>query len=209
MTSVFWDVDTQVDFMRADGSLYVDGAETIVSNLAALTDFAHANGIRIIGSSDNHDPNDDELSETPDFTDTFPPHCLRGTYGQSRIPETSLRDVLVVEPEHAVPDVLRLVESHAGDILFHKHYFDVFTNPNVSPVVEALGVDEIVLYGVALDVCNRYAVEGLLARHPDVAVTVVTDAVRAINEDGREALFDDWSRRGVLFTVTGDVAGVG
>ena len=44
MTSVFWDVDTQVDFMRADGSLYVDGAETIVSNLAALTDFAHANG---------------------------------------------------------------------------------------------------------------------------------------------------------------------
>ena len=209
MTSVFWDVDTQVDFMRTDGSLYVDGAETIVSNLAALTDFAHANGIRIIGSSDNHDPTDDELSETPDFTDTFPPHCLRGTDGQSRIPETTLRDVLIVEPEHATPDVLRRVESHAGDILFHKHYFDVFTNPNVSPVVEALGVDEIVLYGVALDVCNRYAVEGLRARHPDVAVTVVTDAVRAINEGGRDALFDDWERRGVLFTATADVVGVG
>lgn len=209
MTRVFWDVDTQVDFMRHDGRLYVDGAETIVANLAALTDFAHGNGIRIIGSSDNHDPTDDELSETPDFTDTFPPHCLRGTHGQSRIPETTLRDVLVVEPEHAVPDVLRLVDNHPGDILFHKRYFDVFTNPNVSPVVEALGVDEIVLYGVALDVCNRYAVEGLRVRHPGVAVTVVTDAVRAINEDGREALFDDWNRRGVLFTVTGDVAGVG
>ena len=208
MTSVFWDVDTQVDFMRPDGSLYVDGAETIVSHLAALTDFAHANGIRIIGSSDNHDPTDDELSETPDFTDTFPPHCLRGTYGQSRIPETALRDVLIVEPEHAIPDVLRCVESHAGDILFHKHYFDVFTNPNVSPVVEALGVDEIVLYGVALDVCNRYAVEGLRARHPDVGVTVVTDAVRAINEDGREALFDDWERRGVLFAATAGVVGL-
>ena len=205
MTRVFWDVDTQVDFMRPDGRLYVDGAETIVANLAALTDFAHGNGIRIIGSSDNHDPTDDELSETPDFADTFPPHCLRGTYGQSRIPETTLRDVLVVEPEHAAPDVVRLVENHAGDILFHKHYFDVFTNPNVSPVVEGLCVDEVVLYGVALDVCNRYAVEGLLSRHSGVSLTVVTDAVRAINEDGRDALLGDWKRRGVALACTKEV----
>ena len=94
MTEVFWDVDTQVDFMRPDGKLYVDGAERIVANLAALTDFAHGRGIRIVGSSDNHDPGDDELSETPDFVDTFPPHCLRGTEGQARIPETLLRSVL-------------------------------------------------------------------------------------------------------------------
>ena len=205
MTSVFWDVDTQVDFMRPDGRLYVDGAETIVANLAALTDFAHGDGIRIVGSSDNHDPGDDELSGTPDFSDTFPPHCLRGTHGQLRIPETTLRDVLVVEPEHAVPEVLRRVEDHAGDILFHKHYFDVFTNPNVSPVVEGLGLDEVVLYGVALDVCNRYAVEGLLSRHPGVAITVVTDAVRAINEDGRDALLADWQRRGVALACTKEV----
>ena len=205
MTSVFWDVDTQVDFMRPDGRLYVDGAETIVANLAALTDFAHGDGIRIVGSSDNHDPGDDELSGTPDFSVTFPPHCLRGTHGQLRIPETTLRDVLVVEPEHAVPEVLRRVEDHAGDILFHKHYFDVFTNPNVSPVVEGLGLDEVVLYGVALDVCNRYAVEGLLSRHPGVAITVVTDAVRAINEDGRDALLADWQRRGVALACTKEV----
>ena len=205
MTSVFWDVDTQVDFMRPDGRLYVDGAETIVANLAALTDFAHGNGIRIVGSSDNHDPTDDELSGIPDFVDTFPPHCLRGTEGQARIPETVLRDVLVVEPEDTPADVVRLIENHAGDILFHKHYFDVFTNPNVSPVVEGLGVDEVVLYGVALDVCNRYAVEGLLSRHPGVALTVVTDAVRAIKEDGRNALLGDWQRRGVALARTKEV----
>lgn len=205
MTRVFWDVDTQVDFMRPDGKLYVGGADTIVANLAALTDFAHLNGIRIIGSSDNHDPADDELSETPDFADTFPPHCLRGTGGQLRIPETTLRDALVVEPEDTVPHVLRCLENHAGDVQFHKHYFDVFTNPNVSPVVEALGIDDVVLYGVALDVCNRYAVEGLRRHHPDVAVTVVTDAVRAINEDAREALLDDWRRRGVMVAATADV----
>ncbi len=205
MTRVLWDVDTQVDFMHPDGKLYIGGAEAIVANLAALTEFAHGNGIRIIGSSDNHDPSDEELSETPDFADTFPAHCLRGTPGQSRIPETTLRDALVVEPEDAVPDVLRRIVDHAGDILFHKHYFDVFTNPNVGPVVDALGIDAVVLYGVALDVCNRYAVEGLLARHPDVEVTVVADAVRAINEAGRDALLGDWQCRGVKLAATTDV----
>lgn len=207
MTRVFWDVDTQVDFMRPDGKLYVGGAEIIADNLAALTDFAHRVGIRIMASSDNHDPTDDELSESPDFTDTFPPHCLRGTEGQGRIPQTTLRDVLVVDPEDAVTDVVRRVAGHDGDILFHKRYFDVFTNPSVGPVVEALAIDEVVLYGVALDVCNRYAVEGLLSRYPDVAITVVTDAVRAINEDGRDALLADWQRRGVALASTDEVVG--
>ncbi|MDE0444463.1 MAG: cysteine hydrolase [Gammaproteobacteria bacterium] len=205
MTRVFWDVDTQVDFMRPDGKLYVDGAETIVANLRALTDFAHGNGIRIVGSSDNHDPGDDELSATPDFVDTFPPHCLRGTEGQARIPETVLREVLVVEPEDTVTDVVRRVANHSGDILFHKHYFDVFTNPSVGPVVETLGIDEVVLYGVALDVCNRYALEGLLSRHLEVAITLVTDAVRAIDENSRDALLNAWQRRGV---VLADTAGI-
>lgn len=204
---VFWDVDTQVDFMRPDGKLYVGGAETIVSNLAALTRFAHDNGVRIVASSDNHDPADDELSDAPDFSDTFPPHCLRGTPGQARIPETELRDVLVVEPEDPRATVLERLEGHAGDILFHKHYFDVFTNPNVEPVVNALGVDEVVLYGVALDVCNRYAVEGLLSRHPEIALTVVTDAVRAIDEDNRDDLLGDWQSRGVSLVGTAEVVG--
>ena len=206
MTRVFWDVDTQVDFMSPNGKLYVGGAETIVGNLAALTDFAHRNGIRIVGSSDNHDPTDDELSQAPDFTNTFPPHCLSGSPGQARIRETVLRDVLVVEPEDAIETVLERLRNHGGDILFHKRYFDVFTNPNVGPVVDALDLDEVVLYGVALDVCNRYAVEGLLSRG-EVAITVVTDAVRAINEDARGALLGDWQGRGVAVATTAEVVG--
>ncbi|MCY3837943.1 MAG: cysteine hydrolase family protein [Gammaproteobacteria bacterium] len=202
---VFWDVDTQVDFIHPNGKLHVAGAETIVGNLAALTDFAHANGIRIVGSSDSHAPTDDELSETPDFADTYPPHCLAGTPGQQRIPETALRDVLVVEPDDATADVLERLPGHAGDILFHKRYFDVFTNPNVGPVVQALAVDEVVLYGVALDVCNRYAVEGLLERYPGLPITLVTDAVRAINEDRRGELLADWQRRGVRLARTVEI----
>ena len=203
--SVFWDVDTQIDFMLPEGRLYVPGAETIAPNLAKLTDHAHAAGIRIVASSDNHDPDDEELSDAPDFRDTFPPHCMRGTRGQARIPETALRDPVIVEPEQDAAEVVARLAGHAGDVLFHKHCFDVFTNPHVAPVIRALGISEVVLYGVALDVCDRYEVEGLLARFPEIAVSVVIDAVRALDEGGRDALLRDWEARGVTLVRTEDV----
>ena len=202
MTRVFWDVDTQADFMLPDGKLYVPGAETIADNLGRLTDFAHGSGIRIVASSDNHDPDDAELSEAPDFKDTFPPHCLRGTPGQARIPQTALSNPLLIEPEDAANALPPLLENHAGDILFHKHWFDVFTNPHVSSVVEGLGITDVVLYGVALDVCVACAVEGLLARHPALALTVVEDAVRGIDESGHGAILGGWQARGVTITST-------
>ena len=202
---VFWDVDTQVDFMLPHGKLYVNGAEALAPNLARLTRYAHDNGIRILASSDNHDPGDEEISENPDFQSTFPPHCLRGTRGQARIAETTLRNPLVVEPEQSVSEVLARLDQHDGDLLFHKHYFDVFTNPNVAPVLKALRITDVVLYGVALDVCNRYAVEGLLAQFPDITLSVVTDAVRALDENGRAALFENWQARGVMMKLTEEV----
>ena len=145
-----------------------NGAEALAPNLARLTRYAHENGIRIIASSDNHDPSDEEISSNPDFKTTFPPHCLRGTQGQERIAETRLRNPLIVEPEDDPTEVLARLAHHDGDLLFHKHYFDVFTNPNVLPVLRALGVAEVILYGVALDVCDRYAVEGLLTHFPHI-----------------------------------------
>ena len=187
------------------GKLYVPGAETIADNLRLLTDFAHANGIRIVARSDNHDPDDAELSDTPDFKDTFPPHCLRGTPGQARIPQTALDNPLLIEPEEKASALPDLLQNHAGDILFHKHWFDVFTNRNVSPVVDALSITDVVLYGVALDVCVACAVEGLLQRHPGLALNVVEDAVRGIDEDGRDALLGGWQARGVTITNTDTV----
>ncbi len=198
MSAVFWDVDTQADFMRPNGKLYVPGAEAIAANLARLTDYAHAHGIRIIASADDHLEDHEEISATPDFTRTFPPHCLRGSAGQRRIPETALKDPLVIEPDGPLPDLA----AHAGDILFHKHYFDVFTNPHVSPVIDALGVEDVTLYGVALEVCNRYAVEGLRRHHPQITIRVVADAVQALEPAKGEGLLEAWGRHGVIVTST-------
>jgi nicotinamidase/pyrazinamidase len=204
--TVFWDVDTQHDFMRSSGKLYVPGSEEIIPLLGRLTRYAHQRGIRIIASADDHVPGHRELSAKPDWKETFPDHCMRGTPGQRKIPETGLENPLVIEPEPENPAALAArARAHRGDILFHKHWFDVFSNPNVLPVLDAVAPDEIVLYGVALDVCDRYAVEGLLANRPAIPLTVVTDATRAIHADQAPALLEEWRRRGVRLAAGEEV----
>jgi nicotinamidase/pyrazinamidase len=203
---IFWDVDTQYDFMKADGKLYVPGAEEIIPNLRRLTDYAHGHGIRIVASADDHVPGHPEISDAPDWKTTFPPHCLRGTPGQRKIPETALLDPLVIEPARADPAALAArVRAHRGDILFHKHRFDVFTNENVGPVLDVLAPDDIVLYGVATDVCDKAAVEGLLARRPETRLFVVTDAVKGIDREWSEQLLKEWGERGVRLVKTKEV----
>ena len=200
---IFWDVDTQYDFMRADGKLYVPGAEDIIPRLARLTDAAHRGGVRIVASADDHVSGHRELSDAPDFQQTFPPHCMRGTPGQAKIPETGLQNILVVEPDATSPaQVKARVRGHRGDILFHKHWFDVFSNPNVEPAVAELDPEEIVVYGVALDVCNKYAIEGLLQRRPRTTLYAVTDAMKPIDAGVAAGLLRQWETQGVHLITT-------
>jgi len=203
---IFWDVDTQYDFMHADGKLYVPDAERIIGNLKRLTDYAHANGLRIVASADDHTSAHAEISDSPDWATTFPPHCMHGTPGQKKISETGLRDPLVIEPERADAKALaERVRGHKGDILFHKHRFDVFTNPNVMTALDVLAPADIVLYGVATDVCDKAAVEGLLERRPGTRLFVVTDAVKGIDKDVSEQLLKDWGDEGVRLVKTKEV----
>lgn len=203
---VFWDVDTQYDFMRADGKLYVPDAEAIIPNLKALTAYAHAKGLRILASADDHVSGHRELSSQPDFRQTFPEHCMRGTRGQAKIPETRLREPMVIEPGREDAGALaERVRAHRGDILFHKHWFDVFTNENVETVIAALAPSTVVLYGVALDVCNKFAIEGLVNRHPDIRVFAVDDAMKPIDRDVAQHLLRAWAEEGVRIVQTTDI----
>ena len=203
---VFWDVDTQYDFMHADGKLYVPDSEAIIANLKHLTDYAHAKGIRIIASADDHVPGHRELSHAPDFKQTFPEHCMRGTRGQAKIPETRLREPLVIEPgREDAASLADRVRAHPADILFHKHWFDVFTNENVETVLGILAPRAVVLYGVAQDVCNRYALEGLLKRYSQLRLFAVSDAMKPIDRQMAQRLLDAWAQQGVHIVKTREI----
>lgn len=203
---IFWDVDTQYDFMHPDGKLYVPEAERVIDNLKRLTDYAHSHGIRVVASADDHVQTHPEISDRPDWKSTFPPHCMRGTRGQKKIPETALANPLVIEPTAVDAKTLgERLRAHKGDVLFHKHRFDVFSNANVDTVLDVLAPDDIVLYGVATDVCDKAAVEGLLERRPHTRLFVVTDAVKGIDKDVSEQLLKEWGEEGVRLVKTKEV----
>lgn len=202
---IFWDVDTQYDFMMADGKLYVPGAEEIILNLARLTDYAREHGIPLLGSVDYHRPDDPEISDTPDFHETFPPHCLRGTPGQGKILATQPRHPLWIE-SYSYPEgeLQKKVADHRGESIFRKQRFDVFSNPNIDQVLDLVQPDEIVVYGVALDVCDAYAIEGFLTRER-YRLTLVHDATKPIDADRGKELLEKWEKEGVRIATTAEI----
>ena len=84
MKRVLWDVDTQVDFMEPNGKLYVPGARDVAPAMERLVDAARAARIVHVASADDHELTDPEISDAPDFQNTYPPHCLRGTAAPRR-----------------------------------------------------------------------------------------------------------------------------
>jgi nicotinamidase/pyrazinamidase len=197
---ILWDVDTQVDFMLPEGKLYVPGAEETASAMKRLVDAAHAAGIVHVASADDHELTDDEISEQPDFQTTYPPHCLRGTRGARKIPETEQEDPVPITLE-PLPE--RYLEG--GEFLLLKKSFDVFTNPNTERLLERLDPDEIIVFGVATDVCDDAAIRGFLQRGRKVRF--VEDAARGLDEARVTARTAAWREGGVVFTTVDEVIG--
>ncbi len=204
---IFWDVDTQYDFIMPNGKLYITNAEKVLPNLERLTACARQRGIPIFGSVDFHNPDDPEISDNPDFQDTFPPHCLKGDPGQEKVPQTRPENPLWIDSDPQDADALNnRVRNHAGEVIFRKQWFDVFTNPNVDPVLKAVCPDRIVLYGVALDVCNAHAINGFLQRYT-APIHLVLDATQAIVPQRGEELVTEWKSRGVEVLSTDETIG--
>ena len=195
---VLWDVDTQVDFVLPDGKLYVPGAEQVASAMQRLVEAARAAGIPHVASADDHELTDDEISDEPDFQSTYPPHCLRGTRGARKVPETEQEDPVPITLEPLPERYLR-----GREFLLLKKHFDVFTNPNTDRLLALLDPDEVILFGVATDVCDDAAIRGLLERGRHVRF--VEDAARGLDEQRVAVCTAAWRERGVEFITSDEV----
>jgi nicotinamidase/pyrazinamidase len=206
---IFWDVDTQNDFMNADGKLYVPAAEEIKNNLRVITSLAGKKGIRVMGSIDYHHPDDPELSPAPDFQETFPPHCLAGTAGAEKISETAPRNPVWVDgaplSENEIENILKAVER---EIIFRKQRFDVFSNGNAEIILKELNPTRVFVYGVALDVCVAHAVNGMLKRGLKERIFLIEDGTKAIFPDKGKELEKRWSKEGVNLITTAELENI-
>ncbi len=70
-------------------------------------------------------------------------------------------------------------------------------------MLASLAPSEVLVFGVATDVCNHAAIMGLLARGYDVAF--VEDASSGLSEERVAAALAQWREEGVRFTTTDEV----
>jgi len=98
--------------------------------------------------------------------------------------------------------VPRLIEGRR-EILLLKKNFNVFTNPNTDALLDVLDPSEIVVFGVATDVCDHAAILGFLQRGR--RVRFVEDASRGLDEARVAACTAVWRERGVAFTTAEEV----
>lgn len=190
---VLFDVDTQVDFMRPSGALYVPHAEEIVPNLILLTDWARQHHVPIVSTADAHAPDDPEFK-------TWPPHCVLGTPGQQRIPETAFAVPVVIPCR---PGAFKPPARWAGQFIVEKTTYSPRDNPNFDAVLQALAPRRAVVFGVATEFCVRAATLELCRR--GFGVDVVVDAVKPITLQGGESALAEMAAAGARLVTTAEV----
>lgn len=159
-------VDTQADFMRADGALAVPGAEALAEPMQLWLDrLAPEDTAGVLFTYDSHEP--DRYADSAEAR-LFPPHCLRGTPGWDNV-----LDAAGLAPEIAryrlEKDVFDMWAEAGGKVEDMRtgalHARDAFFEG-----LRARGIGEVTVIGVAADYCVLWAAAGLVARGFSVRV---------------------------------------
>ncbi len=191
---LFWNVDTQFDFMNKKGKLYVPGSEEILPLLERITSFAKDADIQVVNTADHHFADAKELSDTPDFISTFPPHCMADSMGAEYMMETMPDKQVVLKWDKLYSDREILELSTSRNIIVFKDVFDVFEgNPNTIKLVKSLAPKKVFVYGVTTNVCVDCAVCGLA--NQGIQVFVIEDAIKEL--PNIPLPFEKWDALGV------------
>jgi nicotinamidase/pyrazinamidase len=173
----FFDIDTQIDFVFPAGALYTPGAEKVIPVVASLNRYAAEHGVTLISSMCAHG------EDAKEFQD-WAPHCVVGTVGQQKPAAT-------------------LVAERDKQIFIEKDALDLFSNPEVLPLLDRLGIDECFVYGVLTEFCVKCAVMGLLKSGRKV--WLVTDAIAHFSQAGGEQVIREFLAAGGRTTTSAAV----
>jgi nicotinamidase/pyrazinamidase len=183
MKTVFFDIDTQIDFVYPAGALYVPGAERIVPAIAQLNRRAPL----VISTMDAHSEDDPEFQ-------IYPHHCVVGTVGQQK-PAATLSENRAVVPA---------ASGGLQQLILEKQQLDCFTNPHLLPLLAELNADRYIVYGVVTEICVRFAAFGLLKTGK--RVELVTEAVMALDEPVATKMFAEFTAAGGHLTTVSALA---
>ncbi|MBC7592280.1 MAG: isochorismatase family protein [Salinibacterium sp.] len=143
MGTALFIIDVQNDFTEG-GALGVTGGGLVAEGISRLLREHPEQYDQVFASRDWHDGDNDNgghFSETPDFVDTWPVHCVAGTPGADYHPALQLTaDAIHVRKGQGVP-AYSIFEGVTDE------------GESVQDALERLGVTDIDVAGIATDYC--------------------------------------------------------
>ncbi|OAE02240.1 isochorismatase family protein [Arthrobacter sp. OY3WO11] len=194
-------VDVQNDFCEG-GSLAVSGGADVAGAISEYVDAHHGEFDHIVATQDWHVDPGEHFSDTPDFKDSWPPHCVAGTPGAELHPDLDTEYIQayfqkgqfsaaysgfegLLAPEDAVPTGERQPGALPGPADAERF----------APDDDAIGLDDwlqshdvedVVVVGIATDYCVMAT--ALDAVQAGYSVTVLRSLTAGIAEDLEEAV---------------------
>jgi nicotinamidase/pyrazinamidase len=191
MSKALFVVDVQNDFTER-GALGVAGGDEVAERITRFL-AAHAADYEIVvASRDWHDADNDNgghFSAAPDFVDTWPVHCVAGTYGA---------EYDEVFDASTVTHHLKKGQGKPAYSLFEGVSDDGET---ASQLLERHGIIDIDVVGLATDYCVRASALDAIAqgRH----VRVFTDLVAGVHPDSSERALAEIAHVGAELAESG------
>jgi len=188
MSRALFIVDVQNDFCEG-GSLAVIGGAAVA---AAITEHLenHADDyVKVFASRDWHDADNDNLGHiawppaTPNFVESWPPHCISGTPGADYHPnlDTGFIDIHV-EKGQGKPSY-SMFEGVTRD------------GKSLSELLDEFEITEIDVVGIATDYC--VLATSLDAKNSGRGVRVSTSLTAGVAEASSEAAIDEMADFGI------------
>jgi nicotinamidase/pyrazinamidase len=172
-------VDVQNDFCEG-GSLAVAGGSAVVGRIndwLARESYDH-----VVATKDHHVDPGSHFSDTPDFVDSWPRHCVAGTRGADFHPELDTGHIEAVFHKGANAAAYSGFEGAADGV-------------SLADWLRARGVDAVDVVGIATDYCVRATAQDAVRNGFETRVLV--DLTAGVAPESTEAALVDMATGGV------------
>ncbi|MFI5609004.1 isochorismatase family protein [Amycolatopsis sp. NPDC051903] len=178
-------VDVQNDFCEG-GSLGLPGGAAAAEAISRHT--AEGGYDHVVATRDHHIDPGDHFSDTPDFNDSWPPHCVAGTPGASFHPSLDVVPIEAVFSKGEYTAAYSGFEGKSGD------------GQSLEDWLRARDVTDVEVVGIATDFCVRAT--ALDAAKAGFSVKVLLDLTVGGSQPTVDAALEDFTKAGVTYSGT-------
>jgi nicotinamidase/pyrazinamidase len=198
-------IDAQAGFMPVQtgvagtGELGVGEGNLIIPVVNQLTQYALGRGWDVFTTQDWHPAQTAHFSATPNYTTTWPVHCVAGTAGAAIHPEIAL-------PPRATIFLkgMDVLNDGADDTSYSGYYAQTETGVSLPAWIVQRQITQVYLVGLAFDYCvGSTALD--LGQRCGVAVSVIIDATRPVAMVSQQTMLARLAAAGVTVTTTNEV----